>query len=76
MSIFKKFGETYTKIEWKYNVKFYDKIKNKTKNTTTRRVVEKTKIASDGRNEYENINKFKIIIEGDIAKNVTKTYMK
>ena len=24
-------GEIFTKIKWKYNIKFYDKIKNKTK---------------------------------------------
>ena len=36
----RNYGETYRKVEWKYNIEFFD-IRNKTKNITTRRGVEK-----------------------------------
>ena len=52
------------------------KEKNKTKNFTTRRCVDKTIIARNGRYEYVKINKFTIIIEGNKSKNVINTYMK
>ena len=55
---------------------FFDKIRNKTKNNTTRRGVEKIIIADNKRYEYNNRNKFAIIIEGDISKNVINIYIK
>ena len=42
-------------IELKYNTQFFDKIKNKTKNLSTKHIPRKTIIASNGR--YENRQK-------------------
>ena len=72
----RKYGETYRKVEWKYKIQFFDKIRNKTKSITTRSGIEKTIVASNKRYEYFNINKFTIIIEGDISQNAINTYMK
>ena len=44
----RKYSEGYRKIDWKYNFEFFDKIKSKTKNITTRRGVEKRILASNG----------------------------
>ena len=41
-------GISCRKIEFKYNIKFFDKTKNKTKNNTTIRGTKKTIIASQG----------------------------
>ena len=76
LEYYRNYGGEYRKVEWKYNIKFYDKIKNKTKNFTTRRGVEKTIKASNKRDDYTSINKFAIIIEDDISKNVRNTYKK
>ena len=72
----RKYGEGYRKIECKCNIKYFDKIRNKTKNITTTGGVEKTIIASNGRYEYININKYTSIIEEGISINVINTYMK
>ena len=50
----RKHGEGSRKVECKHNIKLFDKIRNKTKNTTTRRGVEKKITASNGR--YEDMN--------------------
>ena len=52
------------------------KEKNKTKNITTRRCVDKTIIAGNGRYEYIIIKKFTILKEGNKSKNVRNTYRK
>ena len=73
----KKNGDNYCrKIEFKYNIQFFDKIKNKTKNITTNRGIIKTMIASQGRYENIKVNKLIIIIEGNISKIIINTYMK
>ena len=59
-----------------YIIRFFDKIKNKPKNITTRQGVKKTIIASNGRYESIEINEFSILKEGCIKKNVINTYMK
>ena len=63
-------------IELKHNTQFCDKIKNKTKNLSTKHNPRKTIIASNGRYEYRQINNFMISIKGEIRKNVINTYMK
>ena len=64
------------KIEVEFNIHFFDKIKNKTKNITTKREINRTIIASNGRYENFKINKLIILLEGSIRKNVINTYMK
>ena len=72
----KKYGDNYyRKIEFKYDIQFFDKIKNKTKNITTKNI-KKLIIASQGRYELIKTNKLSILIEGRIYKNVINTYMK
>ena len=63
-----KYGGDYIKIDFKYNIQFYDKIKNKYKNVTTTHGVERTLLASNGRYEYDQINKFTIIVEKILIK--------
>ena len=58
-----KYGESAWYVELKYNTQFFDKIKNKTKNLTTRKNPQKTIIASNGRYEYMQINYFMISIK-------------
>ena len=72
----RKYGEDFRKVECKYNIKFFDKLRNRIENITTRRGVEKTVITSNERYEYIESNIFTIIIEGNISKNVLNTYMK
>ena len=73
----KKYDNSYWKrCEYKCIIQFFDKIKNKTKNITTNQGVKRTIIASNGRYDYIGINKSIILIEGDIKKNVIRTYMK
>ena len=73
----KKYGDNHCKIiEFKYNINFFDKTKNKTKNITTKRGTKKTIIASQGRYEYIKVNKLIIILEGSISTNFINTYMK
>ena len=48
----KKYGDYYCReIKIRYNIKFFDKIKNKTKNITTKRGINRTIVASQGRYE-------------------------
>ena len=62
-----KYGNSYWKrLEYKYNIRFFDKTKNKPKIITTKQGVKKTIIASNGRYEYIEINEFTLLIEGDI----------
>ena len=77
----KDYIEEYDNSYWKrmkyeYDFQFFDKIKNKTKTITNSQGVNKTIAASNGRYKYIEINKFIILIEGDIKKNVIRTYMK
>ena len=61
-----KYVNSYWKrLEYICNIRFFDKIKNKPKNITTKQGVKKTIIASNGRYEYIEIIKFIILIEGD-----------
>ena len=62
-----KYGNSYWKrLDYKYINRFFDKINNKTKNFTTKQGVKRTIIASNGRYEYIQINKFIIFVEEDI----------
>ena len=73
----KKYDNSFWKrIEYKYNIRFFDKIKNKMKNISSSHGPKRTIVASNGRYEYIEINVFKILIEGIIKKNVIDTYMK
>ena len=73
----KKFGnKCCRKIEFKNNIKLFDKMKNKTKNITLNQGIRKTIIASQGRYEYSKANKLIILLEGTFSKNVLNTYMK
>ena len=72
----KKYGDNQcTEIEFKYNFKFSDELRNKTKNVTTCNGVNKTKIASRGRFENIKVNKLIILTEGSISRNTIITYM-
>ena len=77
-----KYGENYCrKIEVRCNIKFFDKMKNKTKNITIRHYLvqygkNETKIASRGRYAVIEPNKLIILLEGNIYRNVINTYMK
>ena len=51
-------------------------MKNKEKSSTNKPGVNRTIIASNGRFEYIEIDKFIFMIEGDIKKNIITTYMK
>ena len=64
------------RMEYKFNVRFFDKIKNKTKNISTRYGPNRTIVASNGRYKFVEINDFKILIEGEIKRDVINTYMK
>ena len=60
----KKYGDNYCrKIEFKYNIQFFDKIKNKTKIIATNRGINGTIIASEGRYEFIKLNTLSILIE-------------
>ena len=73
----KNYGDNHCrKLQTKYNIKFFDKTKNTTKNITTNRGEKKTIIASQGRYEYINVNKVILLIEGGISENVLNTCMK
>ena len=49
----KRYGNSYwNRLDFKYNIQFFDKIKNKTKNITTRQGPNRTIVASNGRYEY------------------------
>ena len=63
-------------IELKDDTQFFEKIKNKTKNLSTKHNPRKTIIASNRRYEYRQINNFMISIKGEIRKNVISSYMK
>ena len=63
-------------IDCKYNVQFFDKIKNKTRNLSTKRGIIKTITALNGRYQYIQIYNFMISIKGEIKKDVINTYMK
>ena len=62
-------------VEVKLNVKFLDKINNKTKNIKTKNI-KKAVIASQNKYELFKINNLSILIEGIINKNVINTDMK
>ena len=64
------------KVELKHNTEFYDKIKNKTKNVTTKWGIDKTIIASNGRYKYIELKKSTLLIKGYLSKNVIDTCMK
>ena len=64
----RKYGDNYCrKIKVIYNCKFFDKIKNKTKNITIKHYhlhgLNKTMIASQGRYEIIRPNKLNFLIE-------------
>ena len=62
-----KYGNTYwKKSEFESNINFYDKIENKTKNITTKRGVQITIVASNGRYDFVKINRLIILIKGNI----------
>ena len=64
-----KYGNSYWKSsDYKNNIQFFDKIKNKTKNITTRHGPKRTIVASNGRYKYIEINTFIILIEGNTKK--------
>ena len=70
----KKYGDVFCRnINVKYNIKFSDKIQNKTKYITTTCRIKKTIIASQERYEYIKVNKLINSIEGE---NVINIYMK
>ena len=71
-----KFENSPWDIEYKYNIQFFDKNKNKTKNMSTKRGLNRTIIASNGRYHFIRINNFLISIKGEIKKDVLSTYMK
>ena len=63
------YGNSYWKrMEYLYHNQFFDKVKNRTKNITNKRGVKRTKVATKGRYEYIDINKFKILTEGKFQK--------
>ena len=62
-------------MDFIYNIRFFDKIMNKTKNITNKQGVKRTIKASNGRYEYIEINKFINLIVGD-KKNGISAYMK
>ena len=65
----KKYGNSYWKrLDYKDNIQFFDKIKSKTKIITTNHGPNRTIVALNQRYEYIEINKFIILIEGDIKK--------
>ena len=64
------------KLIMKYNIHFFDKITNKTKNTSTKHGVKRTLIASQGKYEFVKINKYIIVLEGEISKTIINVYMK
>ena len=72
----RKYGDSLRKIECKNKNKVIDKIENKTKNNTTKRGINETITASNGRYAYIEVKKFTIMIEGNISKNVINTYKK
>ena len=76
-----QYGEHYCReIEVRCNFKFFDEIKNKTKNFTIKHYhlhgINKTIVASQGRYELFKPNKLIILVQGIISKNVINTYMK
>ena len=76
LALNQKYGDNYCrKIEVGSNVKFFDKIKNKTKNSTIKnyRGVRKTIVASKGVYEFVKVNTLSILIEGNIYKIVINT---
>ena len=77
MDYIEKYDNCYwRRLDYKYDIRFFDKIKNKTKNITTRHGPSSTIIASNGRFEYIEMNNFIIFLEGDIKKIVIRTHMK
>ena len=58
----KEYAEKYEDSPWyielKYNTQFFDKIKNKRENLSTKHNPRKTIIASNGRFEYRQMNNF------------------
>ena len=65
----KKYDNGYWKrLEYKYNIRFLDKIKNKTKNIWTKCDPKRNIQASNQRYEFMEINIFIILIEGVIKK--------
>ena len=72
-----KYGNSYwRRLDYKHNIRFFVKIKKKTKNFTTRHGPNRTKKASNGSYEYIEIYNFIILLDGDIKKNVIITYKK
>ena len=63
-------------MDIKYDIRFFVKIKTKTKNNTTRRGPKRSIVASSERYEYMEVISFIILIGGDVKKNVISTYMK
>ena len=63
-------------IEFKNNTQFFDKIKNKTKNLSTKHNPQKTTVASNKRYDYMQMINFMISIKGEIRKSVISSYMK
>ena len=63
-------------MEFVYKIQFFDKIKKKPKKITIKQDVKRTITASNGVYEYIEIQKFSILLEGDIKKIVINTYMK
>ena len=61
---FQKYNNSFWKrLDYKSNIRLFDKIKNKTKNITTRHGPNRTIMASNGRNEHTEINTFIVIME-------------
>ena len=70
----RKYGiDCCSEVKINFNVEFFGKINNKTKNFTTKNI-KKSIIASQIRYELDKINNLSIIIEGKICKNVKHLY--
>ena len=67
-----KYGDNHCReVNFKSNVKFLDKITNKTKNRTINRCnIIRTRIASNDKYDFKEVNKLTIVIEGSTNKNV------
>ena len=70
----RKYPDNRSIIEFEFKTKFFDKIKKKFRNITSRKK-DQTMIASRGRYEYIEINKTTILIRGEKSKKAIDTFM-
>ena len=72
----KKYGNSYWKrLDYKNSLRFFDKIKIKTKYISTNHGPNRTIVASNDRYEYIETKKIVNLIGGDIRKNVISAYI-